>query len=133
MKVKLRKQSNISSPSKIHVKKSKQGKWGPLNSGFTCLKILTPKQILQKLPIAFAQVRAGNTSDDLLIKVRQIVCSLYWAKVITKKICDDVIKSNVKMNTIFMNSDNIKAPIHISYYLTLPVKYTWEEVKKYLL
>ena len=122
MKVKLRKQSNISSPSKIHVKKSKQGKWGPLNSGFTCLKILTPKQILQRLPIAFAQVRAGNTSDDLLIKVRQIVYSLYWAKVITKKICDDVIKSNIKMDTIFMNSENSKGSYPYKLLLNLTSK-----------
>ena len=30
------------------------------------LKILTPKQMLQRLPIAFAQVKAGNTSANLL-------------------------------------------------------------------
>ena len=31
-----------------------------------CLKILTPKQILQRLPIALAQVKVGNTSENLL-------------------------------------------------------------------
>ena len=36
------------------------------------LKILTPKQILQKLPIALAQVKAGNTSENLLNEIRQI-------------------------------------------------------------
>ena len=30
------------------------------------LKILTPKQVFQKLSIAFAQVKAGNTSENLL-------------------------------------------------------------------
>ena len=30
------------------------------------LKILTPKQMLQRLPIALAQVRAGNSSENLL-------------------------------------------------------------------
>ena len=43
------------------------------------LKILTPKQMLQKLPIAFPQVKAGNTSDKLLNEIRQIIYSLYQA------------------------------------------------------
>ena len=40
------------------------------------LEILTPKQMLQRLPIALAQVKAGNTSDNLL---KQIIYSLNWA------------------------------------------------------
>ena len=38
----------------------------------TRLKILTPKQILQRLPIALAQVKTGNTSGNLLNEIRQI-------------------------------------------------------------
>ena len=41
------------------------------------LKILTPKQMLQRLPIALAQVKAGNTSENLLHEIRQIIYSLY--------------------------------------------------------
>ena len=41
------------------------------------LKILAPKQILQRLPIALAQVKAGNTSEDLINEIRQIIYSLY--------------------------------------------------------
>ena len=41
------------------------------------LKILTPKQMLQGLPIALAQVKAGNTSANLLNEIRQLVYSLY--------------------------------------------------------
>ena len=41
------------------------------------LKISTPKQMLQRLPIALAQVKAGNTSENLLNEIRQIVYSLY--------------------------------------------------------
>ena len=41
------------------------------------LKILTPKQILQRLPIALAQVKAGNTSEKLLNEIRQVIYSLY--------------------------------------------------------
>ena len=37
------------------------------------LKILTPKQMLQKLPIAFAQIKAGNNSGSLFNEIRQIV------------------------------------------------------------
>ena len=46
----------------------------------TCLKTLTPKQMLQRLSIALAQVKAGNNSESLLNKIRQIVCSLYQSK-----------------------------------------------------
>ena len=51
----------------------------------TGLKILTPKQMLQRLPIALAQVKAGNNSESLLNEIRQIVYSLYQPKEITKK------------------------------------------------
>ena len=37
------------------------------------LKILMPKQILQRLSIALAQVKAGNTSENLLDEIRQII------------------------------------------------------------
>ena len=57
------------------------------------LKILTPKQMLQKLPIALAQVKAGNNSESLLNEIRQIVYSLYQSKQITKKVCNNMIKS----------------------------------------
>ena len=39
----------------------------------TELKILTPKQILQRLSIALAQVKAGNNSESLLNEIRQIL------------------------------------------------------------
>ena len=51
----------------------------------TGLKILTPKQMLQRLPIALAQVKVGNNSENLLNETRQIVYSLYQSKQITKK------------------------------------------------
>ena len=50
------------------------------------LKILTPKQMLQRLPIALAQVKAGNNSESLLNEIRKIVYSLYQSKQITKKV-----------------------------------------------
>ena len=57
------------------------------------LKILTPKQMLQRLPIALAQVKAGNNSESLLNEIRQIVYPLYQSKQITKKVYNNLIKS----------------------------------------
>ena len=59
----------------------------------TGLKILTPKQMLQRLPIALAQVKASNNSESLLNEIRQIVYSLYQSKQITKKVYNNIIKS----------------------------------------
>ena len=39
------------------------------------LIILTPKQMLQRLPIALGQLKAGNTTKNLLNEIRQIVYS----------------------------------------------------------
>ena len=50
----------------------------------TGLKILTPKQMLQRLEIALAQIKASNNSESLLNEMRQIVYSLYQSKEITK-------------------------------------------------
>ena len=54
------------------------------------LKILTPKQMLQRLPIALGQIKAGNNSKSLLNEIRQIVYSLYQSKEITKKVYNNI-------------------------------------------
>ena len=51
----------------------------------TRLKILTPKQMLQRLPIVLAQVKAGNNSESLLNVIRKIFYSFCQSKQITKK------------------------------------------------
>ena len=56
------------------------------------LKILTPKEILERLPIAL-QAKAGNNSESLLNEIIQIVYSLYQSKQITKKVDNNIIKS----------------------------------------
>ena len=56
------------------------------------LKTLAPKQMLQKLPIALAQVKAANTSENLLYEIRQIIHSLHQAKEITKKVYNEFNK-----------------------------------------
>ena len=55
------------------------------------IKILTPKQMLQRLPIALAQVKAGDKSEDLLNKIRQIIYSLYQEKEVTKKVYNNIM------------------------------------------
>ena len=75
---------------KIFLRKSEGT--GILNSDHSKLKILTPKQMLQRLPIALAQVKAGNNSENLLNKIKQIVY-FYQAKEITKKVYNNIINS----------------------------------------
>ena len=114
------------------------------------LKILTPNQILKRLPIALAQIKAGNNSESLLNEIRQIVYSLYRSKEITKKVYNNIIKSIkvfYKMDTIFMNSENsITSKYHVlTLKLTdkldlrrgqktvalsnLSIYYTWKNIK----
>ena len=47
--------------------------------------------MLQRLPIALAQVKAGNASEKLLSEIRQIMYSLYLAKEITKKVYNNIM------------------------------------------
>ena len=55
------------------------------------LKILSPKKVLQRLPIAHAQVKAGNTSENLLIEIRQIIYFLQREKEVTKKVYNKIL------------------------------------------
>ena len=59
----------------------------------TGLKILISKQMLKRLPIALAQVKAGNNSESLLNEIRKIVYSLHQSKEIIKKVYNTIIKS----------------------------------------
>ena len=49
--------------------------------------------MLQRLPIALAQIKAGNKLASLLNEIRQIVYSLNQSKDITKKVYNNIIKS----------------------------------------
>ena len=67
-----------------YIKNSKQG------SG---LKILTPKQMLSRLPILLAEIQAGNNSKQLKNEARQLIYSLYTSKQLSKKLCNILIKN----------------------------------------
>ena len=112
----------------------------------TGLKILTSKQMLQRLLIALAQVKANN---NLLNEIRQVVYSLCQSKEITKKVYNNIIKSiQIKtMGTVFMNCENSKTfePHVLILKLTdkldlrwgekiialsdLSIYYTWKNIK----
>ena len=57
------------------------------------LKILTDKQMLNRLPILLAQIQAGNNSIKLKNEIRQILYWLYRSKVLTKTVYNNLIKS----------------------------------------
>ena len=59
----------------------------------TGLKILTDKQMLNRLPILLAQIQAGNNSIKLKNEIRQILYSLYRSKALTKTVYNNLIKS----------------------------------------
>ena len=59
----------------------------------TGLKILTSNQMLERLPIPLAQIKAGNNSESLLNEIRQIVYHLYRSKKITKVLYNNIINS----------------------------------------
>ena len=55
------------------------------------LKILTPNQMLSRLPISLAHLKAGNNSEKLQNKIRQILYSLYRSKNLTKQLYKSLV------------------------------------------
>ena len=88
------------------------------------LKILTSKQMLQRLPISLAQAKAGNTSEILYI--------LYRSKQITKKLYNNIVNSIKlwnRMDMTFMNSDKSKTtdPYRLLLNLTDKINLKWSD------
>ena len=57
------------------------------------IKVLTPKQMLQRLPIALVQVKAGNRSENLPNAINQIIYSSYQENEITKRVYNNIMNS----------------------------------------
>ena len=55
------------------------------------LKILTPNQMLSRLPITLAQLKAGNNSEKLKNEIRQLLYSLYRSKKLTKQLYKSLV------------------------------------------
>ena len=72
----------------------------------TGVKILTPNQMLKRLSIALAQIKAGSNSESLLNEIRQIVYSLYRSKLDLKRGQKTITLSNL---SIYCTWKNIKS------------------------
>ena len=55
------------------------------------LNILTPNQMLSRLPITLAQLKAGNNSEKLKNEIRQLLYSLYRSKKLTKQLYKSLV------------------------------------------
>ena len=84
---------NLYDARELVINAFKSGLFQLKSTTWTGLKILTPKQLLQRLPIALSQVKAGNDSENLLNEIRQIVYYLYQPKDITKEVYNNINKS----------------------------------------
>ena len=95
---------------KVEYFQNKQGK-GLKSILYKQLKVLTPKQMLQRLPKALAQVKVGNRLEKLFYEIRQIIYSSYRAKQITKKVHINIMnlmKLWNRMDTKFMHFESSK-------------------------
>ena len=97
--------------------------------------------MLQRLPIALTQVKAGNASENLWNQMHQIVYSLFRENKITARLYNNTVNSiqiQYKMDTIFMNSKKGKISdfhrllISLSdkIHSNLSIYYIWKNVKK---
>ena len=55
------------------------------------LKVLTPNQMLSRLPISLSQLKPGNNSEKLKNEIKQLLHSLYRSKKLTKDIYKSLI------------------------------------------
>ena len=72
----------------LESEKSAEQKRNPQGKG---LKILKRNQMLSRLPITLAQLKAGNNSEELKNKIRQLLYSLYRSKKLTKQFYKSLI------------------------------------------
>ena len=61
------------------------------NQEGTGLKVLTPNQILSRLPITLAQLKAGNNTEKLKNEIRQLLYSLYRSEKLTKQLYKSLV------------------------------------------
>ena len=66
-------------------------KFNQLEQEGSGIKILTSNQMLSRLSISLAQLKAGNNSDKLKNEIRQILYSLYRSKKLTKNVYKSLV------------------------------------------
>ena len=81
----------IEQPDKILKIVEKILEFNKQNQSGQGLKMLTPNQMLSRLPISLAQLKAGNNSEKLKNEIRQLLYSLYRSKKLTKQLYKSLI------------------------------------------
>ena len=112
-----------------------RGKGLPKVTDLKHIKILTAKQMIERLPATLSQVKAGNTSENLLNEIRQIIYCLYWANEVTEKVYNNIMNSTKlwnRVDTIFMNSENSKTSDPQRLLLNLSDKINLRQSHKYV-
>ena len=84
-------EKEIKKPDKIWKIVEEILKFNKQNEEGKSLKILTPNQMLSRLPIVLAQLEAGNNSEKLKNEKRQLLYYLYRSKNITKQVYNNLI------------------------------------------
>ena len=86
-------EKEIEDPDKIRDIVERILGFNDLNQKGQGLKILTPDQILSRLPITLAQLKAGNNSEKLKNEIRELFYSLYRSKKLTKTLYNNLINT----------------------------------------
>ena len=84
-------EKEIEKPDKIVEIVEEVIKFNKQNQEGKGLKILTPNQMLSRLPISLAQLKAGNNSEKFKNEIRQLLYSLYRSKNVTKQVYNSLI------------------------------------------
>ena len=87
----LRMKKKIEQPAKILKIVEEILEFNEQNQSGKGLKILTPSQMLSRLPISLAQLKVGNNSEKLKNGIRQLLCSLYRSKKLTKQLYKSLV------------------------------------------
>ena len=82
--------------------------------------------MLQRLPISLAQVKTGNTSENLLNEIRKVIYFLYWEKAVTRTVYNNI------MNSVGFNFKNRRTSDPHRLLLNLTDRISLEGSDKYL-
>ena len=87
------KEKEIEKPNEVIDVVEKTLEFNKQNQSGQGLKTLTPDQMLSRLPVTLAELKAGNNSQKLKNEIRQLLYSLYRSKKLTKTIYNNVINT----------------------------------------
>ena len=96
------------------------------------IKILTPSQMLSRLPISLAQLEAGNNSEKLKNEVRQLLYSVYHSKNITKRVYNNLIKCIWINDTVIVQKIVIMMMMMMMMMMMFNGTYKWLNIIKWM-